>query len=239
MPEVSKPCVLVIGAGGIGRALCDLLTTNGEYDVHCITRAKPSNPVNCSAVHIISDYDEAAISGWCSDIGFSFSLVFCTTGFLHDEHVKPEKKLEDINADNMLKYFQVNTVIPSLWLKYGVRLFDRKLGGKLVLLSARVGSISDNKLGGWYGYRASKSALNMMIKTARIEYARRSPNVNLIAYHPGTVDTGLSAPFQARVPEGKLFSPAQCAGYLTQVVDSLQLTETAHYVDWRGNAIPW
>ena len=108
-----------------------------------------------------------------------------------------------------------------------------------MFFSARVGSISDNSLGGWYGYRASKSALNMLIKCAQIECQRRAKNITLISYHPGTVETELSKPFQSKVPTGKLFSTDFTATQLLQIIPNLTPENGPHYIDWQGNVIPW
>jgi NAD(P)-dependent dehydrogenase (short-subunit alcohol dehydrogenase family) len=109
----------------------------------------------------------------------------------------------------------------------------------VVALSARVGSIGDNRLGGWYAYRASKSALNMMLKTVSVEYARRVKNVKLISFHPGTTDTALSKPFQASVPKQNLFSTAFVADCLMGIMDEAEVDGQLSYVDWNGKAIAW
>lgn len=109
----------------------------------------------------------------------------------------------------------------------------------LVFLSARVGSIADNHLGGWYGYRASKAALNMMLKSAHIEYNRRAKNICLVSYHPGTVATQLSESFRANVPEGKLFSPEFAIAKLLIHTQALTSENGPHYIDWQGKTIPW
>ena len=106
-------------------------------------------------------------------------------------------------------------------------------------ISARVGSIADNRLGGWYGYRASKAAQNMVTKTLSIELSRRSPNVICVALHPGTVDTQLSEPFQGSVPAGTLFSPERAAQQLLSVIDSLTTADSGHFFDWKGSPIEW
>ena len=108
-----------------------------------------------------------------------------------------------------------------------------------MFFSARVGSINDNKLGGWYGYRASKAALNMMLKCAQIECQRRAKNISLISYHPGTVETELSKPFQSKVPTGKLFSAHFTVTQLLNIIPSLSAENGPHYIDWQGNTIPW
>jgi NAD(P)-dependent dehydrogenase (short-subunit alcohol dehydrogenase family) len=109
----------------------------------------------------------------------------------------------------------------------------------LIALSARVGSIGDNKLGGWYAYRASKSALNMVMKTAAIEYSRRAKNVKLIALHPGTTDTNLSKPFQKRVAEDKLFTPSFVAKQVTEIMNHASVDGQLSFLDWAGKSIDW
>lgn len=146
--------------------------------------------------------------------GVRIDQFICCVGLLHDRQLQPEKKIEQLDAAHLQKYFAVNSIIPALWLKHLPVLLDKKKPAQILFISARVGSISDNRLGGWYGYRASKAALNMLIKTAQVEYRRRFPDAVLISYHPGTVDTPLSKPFQDRVPEHKLFSPQQLQRFL-------------------------
>ena len=133
----------------------------------------------------------------------------------------------------------VNFIPPSLWIKHAVKLLAPKCLTSFTVLSARVGSISDNQLGGWYGYRASKAALNMMLKTAQVEYRRRLPESGLVAYHPGTVDTQLSKPFQANVKPEKLFTPEFTAQALWRELDTLSVEKAPYYIDWQGKTISW
>ena len=164
-------------------------------------------------------------------------LAIVATGLLHSERLAPEKALKDIDPKLMLEAFQVNSVGPILLAKHFLPLMRRESKSVFAAISARVGSISDNRLGGWASYRASKAALNMLLRTAAIEHKRRRPESIVVALHPGTVDTGLSAPFQRGVPEGKLFTPAFSAERLVSVIDSLSADDTGHFFAWDGKPI--
>ena len=168
------------------------------------------------------------------------NTVVITTGFLHNEEkeVHPEKRLEDISEQALSAYFSTNSITPALWLKHLVNIVSKE-GATLVCLSARVGSITDNGLGGWYGYRASKAALNMFVKTASVEYKRRAKDVMLVCYHPGTVDTGLSKPFQKNVAAKKLFTPEFTAKQLITHVSKLDRDQACHFIDWNGEVVTW
>ena len=144
-----------------------------------------------------------------------------------------------IHKDQLNFYFTTNAILPAIWLKHVESLLKGSEPAKLVFFSARVGSISDNNLGGWYGYRASKSALNMIIKCAQIECKRRAKNICLISYHPGTVETELSKPFQSNVPAGKLFTTDFTVSQLLTIIPNLTPENGPHYIDWQGSVIPW
>lgn len=235
---------LVIGAsGGIGQELVRQLAVSNQYSkVLAISRTLPKNPIESVDYLLLDSSEEAQVSKFCEQQNRPFSLVICCIGALHSNAIPtlaPEKRLEDIRPEALLDYFNINTVIPAIWLKHGVRLLKSKTASSFVFFSARVGSITDNKLGGWYGYRASKSALNMLIKSAQIEYNRRAPNVTLVSYHPGTVDTGLSKPFHNNVAKGKLFSAEFTSRQLLNLLADLPIGEAPHYIDWNGVQIPW
>ena len=146
-------------------------------------------------------------------------------------------KRQSIDLDNFQKIFSVNAFAPALLLKVFFPLIRRNENALIGILSARVGSISDNRIGGWYAYRASKAALNMIIKTAAIELARKDKTAKLIGLHPGTVDTNLSKPFQGGTPKGKIFTPSQSINYLTKVIDSTTPQDTGKIFDWEGKEI--
>lgn len=188
------------------------------------------------------DYSEESIKKLCSDLHSTeqdYSHVVICNGLLHTDQIAPEKRLENISADQLLAVLQANTIVPMLWLANLAPLLKSKSECSVALFSARVGSIEDNRSGGWYSYRASKSALNMLIKTASIELRRRAPNVKLIAFHPGTTNTELSKPFQGNVPEGKLFTPEFVAKSLLDIMDNLDRESDAEFLDWAGKPIAW
>ncbi|WP_434950561.1 SDR family NAD(P)-dependent oxidoreductase [Shewanella sp. HL-SH4] len=170
----------------------------------------------------------------------SVSRILICNGVLHQGAIQPEKKIEDINEVNLLALMQMNTITPMLWLQGLVKLLSKQRSRVVIsILSARVGSISDNRLGGWYSYRTSKAALNMLIKTTAVEFARRLKHVKLIAFHPGTTDTPLSKPFQHNVAEGKLFTPEFVAQQLYNIQSNITLDGQASFIDWAGNDIQW
>lgn len=165
--------------------------------------------------------------------------VFICHGLLHSNSIQPEKRLEDFSAAAFQAVMTVNAITPMLWIQHLTPLLAGSNATKIVVFSARVGSISDNRLGGWYSYRASKSALNMLLKTAAIELARRAKNIKLIAFHPGTTDTSLSKPFQKNVPRDKLFSSDFVAKQLLHIVEETELDGEVSYLDWQGKSINW
>jgi NAD(P)-dependent dehydrogenase (short-subunit alcohol dehydrogenase family) len=191
---------------------------------------------------IQTDYEEIAMASVVDrliEFTGSFSKVCICHGILHDQHMFPEKRMEDMNADMMQAIFHANTVVPSLWLKLLRKTLTGSIDCKVACFSARVGSTGDNRLGGWYSYRASKAALNSIMKTFSIEYARRAKNIKLIAFHPGTVNSAMSKPFHATVPEGKLFEPDYVAGCLSHVMDEMVIDGQLSYVDYAGKPIAW
>ncbi|MGI4877698.1 MAG: SDR family NAD(P)-dependent oxidoreductase [Janthinobacterium lividum] len=218
--------IVVIGAsGGIGAAFVDLLRDRGE--VTALTRAD------------LDLTDPASIFAAAARIGGPLDLVIVATGLLHDAAGGPEKSLRDLDPVRLARSFAVNATGPALVAAAFLPLLrtDRKTA--FVALSARVGSIADNRLGGWYGYRASKAALNQLLRTAAIEHARRAPLSVVASLHPGTVDTSLSAPFQRGVPDGKLFTPAFSARAMLDVIDGLTPVDSGGLYAWDGSAIPF
>jgi len=244
-----KGNALVIGAsGGIGKTLVKQLHESGVYEhVHAVSRFLPASPIDGVQYHALDSESENLVAQYCQQLkqtGGQFSLVVCCIGALHatddnNQQIMPEKRLEDIHKDQLSFYFTTNAILPAIWLKHVEPLLKGAEPAKLVFFSARVGSISDNNLGGWYGYRASKSALNMLIKCAQIECQRRAKNICLISYHPGTVETQLSKPFQSNVPKGKLFSTDFTVTQLLKIIPNLTPENGPHYIDWQGNVIPW
>ncbi|MFK8184277.1 MAG: SDR family NAD(P)-dependent oxidoreductase [Phormidesmis sp.] len=166
-------------------------------------------------------------------------LAINCVGLLHNEQQQPEKALRQLEADQLLNYFRVNSVGPALLAKNLMPLFKHKTPALFATISAKVGSIGDNRLGGWYGYRASKAALNMLLKTAAIEYSRRNPHTIIVMLHPGTTDTALSKPFQRGVPEGKLFSTERTVSQLLAVLANVGPEDSGEFFSWDGSRLPW
>lgn len=170
----------------------------------------------------------------------ALQLLIDCAGVLHDgASMRPERRLADVDAEAVLRSFQINALGPLLLAKHFAPLLAH--GGHAVLanLSARVGSIGDNRLGGWYAYRGAKAAQNQFTRTLSIELARRAPQLVVVALHPGTVDTGLSRPFQAGVAADKLFTPARAAAQLLSVIERLQPADSGRFYAWDGAEIPW
>jgi NAD(P)-dependent dehydrogenase (short-subunit alcohol dehydrogenase family) len=232
----------VIGAsGGIGRALVSLaVSQNNVARVHAFARSDADfeNPRVTSTSLDILDEDSivAAVNALPDDTRFDIILI--ATGILHGADFGPEKTYKDINAETFTKVLSVNTTGPALCVKHFLPLLRRDRKSVFAAISARVGSTSDNRLGGWYAYRASKAALNMLLKSASIEMARTHKSASIIGLHPGTVDTQLSQPFQKNVPEGKLFTSEYSASKLLQVTNTVTPEGTGKVFAWNGEEIP-
>ena len=236
--------ILIIGASGeIAQAIITcLMKQDKPVSVTGVSRSHNNLQFNHYHHRVIPHYNEQSINSVCQHITEqSLDLVICTLGMLHNDisGIHPERKIEEINADQLQHYFYSNSIAPSLWLKHLVNKMRRNADTHIVFCSARVGSISDNGLGGWYGYRASKAALNMLVKTAQVEYQRRVKGCALWLYHPGTVDTPLSKPFQRNVKKDKLFSPEFTARQLIAILESPPDTPPPHYIDWNHQPIAW
>ncbi len=234
---------LVIGASGsIAQAIIQQLLATNNHNVVGVSRSEATIQDPNYKHLVCNDYSKVEIKACLVESKLpELHQVFCSLGMLHDKNMDifPEKKLEDLNATQLQHYFHINSILPALWLSQVVPLLAKKAASQLVFISARVGSIGDNRLGGWYGYRASKAALNSMIKSAQIELHRRRPKASILLYHPGTVDTPLSQPFQANVAVGKLFTPEFTASQLLALMPSLKPDNAPYYLDWQGKTIPW
>lgn len=237
---------LVIGSGGgIGQEVVKQACERGLNQlVFSVSRTSATKIFPNNHHFVFDSTNESSIKNFIDELlakKITFSQVICTTGVLHssgDKTLKPEKRLEDINAEQLAEYFRVNTAVPAMWLKHVVKVLAKDRAA-IVFFSARVGSISENGLGGWYGYRASKAALNMIVKTASIEYQRRSPNTSLACYHPGTVDTELSKPFQANVQPNKLFTAEFTVSQLLKHMQGFTPLQSPYYIDWAAKTIAY
>ncbi|MBS9404492.1 SDR family NAD(P)-dependent oxidoreductase [Halomonas sp. TRM85114] len=235
---------LVIGAsGGIGRAVTDaVLASERPGSVVGVSRQKTSHPDPRFESLVLDVGQTDGLAALESHLeGRPLHFVFNAIGILHDvdSGIAPEKKLADLDAEAMTRLFHINAITPALLLKALEGNFKGRHTALFASLSARVGSIGDNHLGGWYAYRASKAAHNMLMKTAAVELRRLNPEMTVVCLHPGTTDTALSLPFQERVPEGKLFTPSFVAERLLAVLDKLPKQESGLFLDWAGKPVPW
>lgn len=218
---------VVIGAsGGIGGALAEALEAKGA-DVIRFARSTDG------ASHLDLT-NEASITASAAKAGAP-ELVIVATGMLQEGDRGPEKALRDLDPEWLARQYAVNAIGPALVAKHFLPVMPREGRSVFALLSARVGSISDNRLGGWYGYRASKAALNQLTRTLAIEDRRRNPEGIVVALHPGTVATALSAPFRGAGPD--VFAPDRAAGQLLGVIDGLTLTDSGKLLAWDGSEI--
>ena len=238
--------VAVIGAsGGIGQALAEALGNCPAVErVFGLSRRAPtSGPDGGRAWHRLDLEDEDTIAGAASAFRHKVGelhLVIVASGILHDgDTLLPEKSWRAIDGGAMERAFRLNTIGPALVAKHFLPLLAKHRKTAFAALSARVGSIEDNSLGGWHAYRASKAALNMVLKTLSIELARRNPGALCVGLHPGTVDTKLSKPFQGNVPAANLFEPARAAKYLLNVLDGLEAEDSGRLYAWDGKRIPF
>ncbi|MCY1669942.1 SDR family NAD(P)-dependent oxidoreductase [Novosphingobium sp. SL115] len=232
-------CAVFGASGGIGKALAQQLCARTDVaQVHALSRlcGETSGKIH---PHSFDLTDEASIASACAAIGAPLDLVLVATGRLVRANGDgPEKSWRALDAGAMAELFAINTIGPALIAKHTLPLLRREGRPVFAALSARVGSISDNRLGGWHAYRASKAALNMLVRNFAIELARTNPAAVAVALHPGTVDSALSRPFQRGVAPEKLFTPDQSAAHLLRVIDRLQVGDNGKHLAWDGTEIP-
>lgn len=234
--------VAIIGSsGGIGFGLVELCVNDPKVKrVHALSRmgvSHPSPKVSNLTFDFLDEGSIKAATTALNEVG-PIDIVIVASGFLHDENISPEKSMRSLSYEAFIKNFEINTIGPAMTAKHFLPLLRRDQKAVFAALSARVGSISDNRLGGWYAYRAAKVALNMVIQTLSIEYARRFKKTVIIGLHPGTVDTGLSEPFQKNVPDGKLFTPEFSAQQLLKVINEVEFEDSGHLFAWDGTKVP-
>lgn len=231
---------LIFGSsGGIGAAIVWALAEDSNCSA-IYAAARTTSPSAGKVRGLRFDLtDEASITECVAEASADgpLDLVFVATGLLHDAEIRPEKSLRALDAEAMARAFQINTIGPALIAKHALPKLCKDDKAIFAALSARVGSISDNRLGGWHAYRASKSALNMLVKTCSVELSWSHKMAVCVTLHPGTVDTPLSQPFQAKVPEAKLFTPNRSAAALLAVLDQLDASQTGGLFAWDGQQI--
>lgn len=232
---------LVVGAsGGIGRALVAALVGSGRFEVvHALSRSGSAH-VPGARPGRIDITEEASVAAAVEALGSSppLRLAIVATGLLHADGVSPEKTWRDLDAERLATTFRVNAIGPALVAKHLLPRLPRTGRSVFAALSARVGSIGDNRLGGWYGYRASKAALNQLLRTLAIELARTRPDAICLGLHPGTVATGLSAPFRSGVAQDRLFSPEDAASRLLAVIAAARPVDSGRILAWDGSIVP-
>ena len=228
-----KGAAAVLGAsGGIGAALVAALEAEGGWR-RVIGLSRRCDP----AVDITEEASLAAAASRLEAKAPDLALVIVATGFLHDERFQPEKAMRQLDPDHLAKSFAVNAMGPALAMKHLLPRLRRDTPAVFAVLSARVGSIGDNRLGGWWSYRASKAALNQIVRTAAVELRRANPSAAVVAIHPGTVETGLSSPFSRAGLEVQ--SPAAAAARILAVLDGLGPSQSGGFFDHKGAPVAW
>lgn len=240
---MGKHACIFGASGGIGGALVEQLVASGNYHlIHAGSRSgtgDAARPVSRFAFDLGDERSIAAVAGQIAQSA-PLDLVIIATGVLHlDDGLVPEKTWQALDPAAMAEVFANNTIGPAMIAKHFLPLLRRDHRTIFAALSAKVGSISDNHLGGWHSYRASKAALNMLVQNFAIELGRRNPQAIAVTLHPGTVDTVLSQPFQRNVAPGQLFTPAQSAAHLLGVIDGLSLADNGGLFAWDGTRIPF
>ncbi len=251
--EINHANALIVGASqGIGLGFVKSLLPdnniakiyatyrNGDRATELISlQSEYSQKLVCLSMDIT---EESQISAVVEQIGKEtdkLHLVINCIGILHEGEMQPEKSLRQINPENLMRYFQVNSIGGILLAKHLQPLFKHNEKNIFACISAKIGSIGDNRLGGWYGYRASKAALNMFMRTTAIEYSRRCPKTIVVTLHPGTTDTNLSQPFQRNVSPEKLFPVDRTVNQLLSVISNLKPEDSGEFFSWDGSRLPW
>ena len=240
MPDLSAPsenlAVLVGAGGGLGSAMLAQLRGERQYARVLALGRRAELPLDYfNEASIAAAAQSVAAS--CAEAACDLRLIVVATGFLHGEAGKPERSYSQLDAGYLHHVFMINTLGPALLMKHFLPLLPKSGRCVAAFVSARVGSIGDNALGGWYGYRASKAALNQLVKTAAIELTRRNRDSVCIALHPGTVDTPLSQPF-ARTGL-KVRPPEEAAGDLLRVLGQVTARDSGCLIDYRGEVLPF
>ena len=226
----TKKVALVFGiSGGIGGSINSHLKRK-NFKVYGVSRTtEPNN-------NIISEKYLKDLSNKFIERKIKIKMFINAIGYLHDNYYSPEKKLQDINLEYMKKCFEINTIPTALMIKYFCPIMIKEEKSIFASISAKVGSISDNYLGGWYSYRASKAALNQIIKTSSIEQKRLNKNLIMVSVHPGTVNTNLSSPF---VGKRKVQTPAEAATKIINLLENLSLEDSGLFFDYNHDIIPF
>lgn len=224
--------IIIGSSGGIGGALLSELEATKSCAL-VVGLSRDSEP----GIDVLSEPSVEDAARQAARLNCPLKLLVIATGFLHDEKSRPERSMKDLSAEHMARSYAVNAIGPALVLKHFTPLLAREGRSVVAILSARVGSIGDNQLGGWHSYRASKAALNQITHTAAIELKRSRPHSICVALHPGTVDTKLSGPFSKAGLNVR--SPAIAARELLDVIERLKPADSGGFYDYTGGSLPW
>ena len=233
--------IAVIGVGGaIGRAVAEHYAGHsGVERIITFSRSRQNFTDKRIVNHTLNYYDETHLVQAANRLDHfeGVDAIFVTTGVLHNDDVVPEKSLKELTMHNFETLFRIDTIVPALLVKHFSPKLHKNRPAIMVVLTARVGSISDNRFGGWYAYRCAKAALNMFVKNASIEIKRRYRHQMIVAMHPGTVDSPLSEPYKANLDPSKVFSPAVSAAHLAKSIAGLSLEDSGKIIAWDGEEI--
>tara|TARA_R110002110_G_C13470525_1_gene720937 strand:+ start:51667 stop:52461 length:795 start_codon:yes stop_codon:yes gene_type:complete len=242
--QLSQFNAVVVGNGAVGSAVVkNLLQRTGVGHIAVLGRTpKGISDDERTSFHAVDaqqpeSVDEAALA--LRQQVDRVHLLINTVGMLHTDTLKPEKRLRDVTAQQLQASFAINAVFPALLAQAFSALMRHKEPAVFASLSARVGSIEDNRLGGWYSYRATKAAQNMLLRTLSREWGVSHRNVSVVALHPGTVESPLSEPFISRGYSNRVLTPQESAAALLNVIGALRPGQTGEFYDWQGKAIPW
>lgn len=232
-----KQKIAIFGANGsIGQALC--AHYQKQSDVYAFTRNDFDIDESGLVKILLDDFNEDSVFQAANKFDNDFfDKIIVSIGILHNESFMPEKRIEEVSSDQFLETIRINTLIPTLIARSFYKKLKKNDKSTLAFLSARVGSITDNRSGGWYSYRASKAALNMVIKNLSIELRRYNKELVVIGLHPGTVDSRLSQPFQKNLEDSKIFSADFSVLKLSSVIDSLDIDDSGKCIAWDGEDI--
>ena len=232
-----KQKIAIFGANGsIGQALC--AHYQKQSDVYAFTRNDFDIDESGLVKILLDDFNEDSVFQAANKFDNDFfDKIIVSIGLLHNERFMPEKRIEEFSSDQFLEIIRINTLIPTLIARSFHKKLKKNDKSTLAFLSARVGSITDNRSGGWYSYRASKAALNMVIKNLSIELRRYNKELVVIGLHPGTVDSRLSQPFQKNLEDSKIFSADFSVLKLSSVINSLEIEDSGKCIAWDGEEI--
>ena len=232
-----KQKIAIFGANGsIGQALC--AHYQKQSDVYAFTRNDFDIDESGLVKILLDDFNEDSVFQAANKFDNDFfDKIIVSIGILHNEDFMPEKRIEEVSSDQFLEIIRINTLVPTLIARSFYKKLKKNDKATLAFLSARVGSITDNRSGGWYSYRASKAALNMVIKNLSIELRRYNKELVVIGLHPGTVDSRLSQPFQKNLEDSKIFSADFSVLKLSSVIDSLDIDDSGKCIAWDGEDI--